>query len=331
MVFRSAQPPYLNLSTPFQGTILGGLQDGLQIIIKGTVLSSGGSRFAVNFQTRDSENDIAFQFNPRFEKGGYVVCNTKQNGSWGSELKRIKMPFRKGKPFEICVLVQILHFKVMVNRSHFLQYSHRVPFHCVDTISIEGPLQLDSIEFQNATMPPMVHPNLTYALLPSSVDSPASWKSVQNSPPAVPDVGSDCCGLTCPLLPQPLSYFSTAIPGGLCPSKSVIVSGTVLPYAESFHINLSSGRDITFQLKPRFNENAMVSKIKINKSWRSKKHRLPFERGQNFLVRIVCESDCFKMAVNGQRVGRYDHSLKNLSAINKLEVAGDIQLTIMQA
>lgn len=66
----------------------------------------------MNFQTGFNENDIAFHFNPRFEDGGYVVCNTKQKGQWGPEERKMQMPFKKGMPFELCFLVQRSDFKV---------------------------------------------------------------------------------------------------------------------------------------------------------------------------------------------------------------------------
>uniref|UniRef100_A0A2K6BJE8 Galectin n=1 Tax=Macaca nemestrina TaxID=9545 RepID=A0A2K6BJE8_MACNE len=71
------------------------------------------SPFAVNFQTGFSGNDIAFHFNPRFEDGGYVVCNTRQNGSWGPEERKMHMPLQKGMPFDLCFLVQSSDFKPM--------------------------------------------------------------------------------------------------------------------------------------------------------------------------------------------------------------------------
>ena len=39
-------------------------------------------RFAGNFQTRCSDSNIAFHFNPRLENTRYVVCNRKQKRSW---------------------------------------------------------------------------------------------------------------------------------------------------------------------------------------------------------------------------------------------------------
>lgn len=66
----------------------------------------------MNFHSGPSDNDIAFHFNPRFEEGGYVVCNTKQNRSWGTEERKMHMPFQMGIPFELCFLVNSCDFKV---------------------------------------------------------------------------------------------------------------------------------------------------------------------------------------------------------------------------
>uniref|UniRef100_A0A2K6GQZ2 Galectin n=1 Tax=Propithecus coquereli TaxID=379532 RepID=A0A2K6GQZ2_PROCO len=196
MAFSGAQAPYLSPVVPFSGTIQGGLQDGLQITVNGSVINSRENRFAVNLQTGFSDNDIALHFNPRFEKEGYVVCNTRQKGRWGPEERKKPMPFQKGRPFELSFLVQSSDFKVLVNGSFFVQYSHRVPFHRVDNISVVGPVQLSYISFQvsrppGTCIPPMVYPNKTY----------------------------------------PMPFF-TSIPGGLYPSKCIVLSGTVLPCAQ---------------------------------------------------------------------------------------------------
>lgn len=41
-----------------------------------------------------------------------------------------------------------MSWQVTVNGNHFVQYSHRVPFHHVDTLSITGAVQLSYIGFQ---------------------------------------------------------------------------------------------------------------------------------------------------------------------------------------
>ncbi|KAM5308396.1 galectin-9-like isoform 2-T2 [Glossophaga mutica] len=301
----SIQPPFVNPIVPFTGSIQGGLQEGLQITVNGTVHQIGATRFAVNFQTGLSDQDIAFHFNPRFKEGEYVVCNTKQKGSWGTEEKKMEMPFEKGNPFEVRFLVQSMEFQVSVNGNFFTRYSHRVPFHKVKFISVTGDVRLTNISFQppgfkqanaapmNPMIPPVMYPNPTY----------------------------------------PIPYF-TAIPGGMYRSKSITVSGTVLPSAQRMHISLHCGSDIAFHLNPHFDQNIVVRNTQINGSWgpeeRGLPRAMPFSRGQGFLVWILCEDTGFKVAVNGQHLFNYNHRVKDLPAINNLEVGGDIQLTHVQ-
>ncbi|XP_054565070.1 galectin-9B-like [Eptesicus fuscus] len=276
--------------------IEGGLKDGHQITVNGTTLHTCGTRFAVNFQTGSSGNDIAFHFNPRFEGVGYVVCNTKQKGYWGQEERTMRNPFQMGKPFEIRILVESTNFQVMVNGDRFVQYEHRVPFHRVDNVFVTGPVGLTYIGVNTQTV---VH-------------------TVQSTP-----------GQMFPPIP-----FFTSIPGGLYPFKGITISGTVLSNAQRFHINLCSGNDIAFHMSPRFNENAVVRNTQTNNCWgpeeRGLTRNMPFVRGQAFLVWIKCEGHCLKVAVDGQHLFDYYHRLTNLPAINNLEVGGDVQLTLVQ-
>ena len=69
----------------------------------------------MNFQRGYNDREIAFHFNPRFEEGGYVVCNTKQRGSWGPEERKMQMPFQRGGSFELCFQVQSSEFRVSWN------------------------------------------------------------------------------------------------------------------------------------------------------------------------------------------------------------------------
>ncbi|XP_051849168.1 galectin-9B-like isoform X2 [Antechinus flavipes] len=142
-----SQPPYQDPPIPFSGPIQGGLKDGHEITVNGSVLLTDGNSFAVNFQCGSTGN-IVFHFNPQFEDGGHVVCNTKTFGSWGPEEKKMQMPFQKGKCFEIRFQVRNEGFNVLVNGNYFVQYPHRIPFHEVDTITIEGIVQVSSINFQ---------------------------------------------------------------------------------------------------------------------------------------------------------------------------------------
>ncbi|KAK1331384.1 hypothetical protein QTO34_009338 [Cnephaeus nilssonii] len=434
MASSSVQAPFVNPVVPFSGTIQGGLQDGLQITVNGTALHACGTRFAVNFQTGFSDNDIAFHFNPRFEGSGYVVCNTKQKGRWGEEERKMHMPFQMGIPFEIRFLVQSSGFQVMVNGNFFTNYTHRVPFHRVDNISVNGAVGLTHISFQSTCLslpdsfpsclslrtPTLIrkpfgspkepslgitlnlaqipalplssavgsqtkHPCspcpacfLRDAILPACPFRTQTQGAQTKSEPRlnrapVPQLEEQNPPQSCPahlpashlthktstqtvvhtvqstpgqMFPNPVmpptaypspSYpipFFTSIPGGLYPSKGITISGTVLPYAQRFHINLRSGNDIAFHMNPRFHENAVVRNTQTNNCWgpeeRGLTRNMPFVRGQGFLVWIKCEGHCLKVAVDGQHLFDYYHRLTNLPAINNLEVGGDVQLTLVQ-
>ncbi|XP_059525434.1 galectin-9-like isoform X2 [Myotis daubentonii] len=322
MAFSSVQAPFVNPVVPFSGTIQGGLQDGLQITVNGTALHACGTRFAVNFQTGFSDNDIAFHFNPRFEEGGYVVCNTKQKGRWGPEERKMSMPLQMGIPFEIRFLVQSSGFQVTVNGNFFTNYVHRVPFHRVDNISVNGAVGLTHISFQPPSYWQATAAPITQTVIHTVQSTPGQmFPNPAIPPPAYPS----------PSYPIP---FFTSIPGGLYPSKSITITGIVLPYAQRFHINLRSGNDIAFHLNPRFDENAVVRNTQISNSWgpeeRGLNRSMPFARGQGFLVWIMCEGHCLKVSVDGQHLFDYYHRLTNLPAINNLEVGGDVQLTLVQ-
>lgn len=131
----------------------------------------------------------------------------------------------------------------------------------------------------------------------------------------------------------PIPYF-TSIPGGLFPSRVITVSGIVLPNAKRLHINLRCGSDIAFHLNPRFDENTVVRNTQLQGCWGSEERwlpvKMPFRQGQSFMVEIRCEGHCFLVAVDGQYLLEYAHRLKDLPAINHLEVDGNIQLTWVQ-
>uniref|UniRef100_A0A8C2XZC3 Galectin n=1 Tax=Capra hircus TaxID=9925 RepID=A0A8C2XZC3_CAPHI len=168
--FRHTQDPYINPPVPFTGRIEGGLQDGHKVTVLGHVPSKGEKRFSVNFQTGISDtNNIAFHFNPRFDGGGYVVCNTRQLGNWGSEAKKMQMPFQKGSEFEICFDVDRSSFKVTVNGSIFLDYVHRVPFDKVNAISICGCVHVSYISFQVRLHPALVPRGFVWGPVPLGV------------------------------------------------------------------------------------------------------------------------------------------------------------------
>ncbi|XP_070591360.1 galectin-9 isoform X2 [Erythrolamprus reginae] len=293
------QPPYYKPAVPFSGPIYGGLKDGMTISVTGSVLNSC-RRFQVDFQCGNCQvprSDIAFHFNVRFDEN-CIVCNSHERGGWQQEERKYDMVFRKGHPFEIRFLVNVSSYVVFIDGKLCLEFKHRIHVSRVDTIGISGELDVVSISFQG--------PN------------PYPFPTGQCFPPQI----------------YPVPY-QAAIFGGLFPSKSIIVSGTVSPCAQRFHINLKAGSETAFHLNPRFDENVIVRNTKLNAQWGSEERHLPcgmpLFRGQPFTIWIQCQANCFNVAVNGQHLFEYNHRIYNLNQINMLEVEGDITLSNVQA
>ncbi|XP_030041862.1 galectin-9 isoform X2 [Microcaecilia unicolor] len=313
------QAPIFRPPVPFTTPIHGGLQDGMMVVISGNVINTC-ERFSVNLQCgpHSPPHDIAFHFNPRFMEGGYVVCNTKENNTWGKEERKYEMPFKKGH-FEIRILLKNCSFMVAVNGKHFLEYQYRIPLARVNTLAVEGNVTLLCVSFQGANQNVCTANSFgtTYAAPPTQFPHntnpfPAPWQ-----PPnyAVP--------------------YHVSLYGGCYPSRSITVAGSIPTTAKRFHINLNFTGGTAFHLNPRFDENAVVRNSYINYTWGPEERnlpssKLPFSHGQNFVLWIVCETQCFKVMVNGQHMFNYNHRVPNLQQIDRLEVDGDVILQHVQ-
>lgn len=80
-------------------------------IVSFAPLSSVFSRFQVDLQY---VSDIILHFNPRYERGGYVVHNTLKNVGWGSEERKYENPFPRDQPFALQILVTGSHITSLI-------------------------------------------------------------------------------------------------------------------------------------------------------------------------------------------------------------------------
>ncbi|KAK7156615.1 hypothetical protein R3I94_006611 [Phoxinus phoxinus] len=316
------QQPFYNPRIPFSGPIQGGLQDGKSIIISGRVLP-GANRFNVNLQAGSySGADIALHFNPRYEGSGFVVKNTLQNSNWGSEERKYESPFPQGQTFTLQILVAQDAYKISTNGRHFADYKHRIPFTRVDTITVDGMVELNSVAFQSPA--PYLPPQPAF---PGYIQPQAGFQPQYAVPPG--------CGF--PAYPSAPSYtvpYKTVINGGLQPGKNIVINGVINPNASRIHFNLCYGSGIALHYNPRFDENLVVRNTKQMESWGSEERSggMPFHKGQPFQVTISCNPHQYNVFVNGKQAHTYKHRHGGkLRDIDILEVGGDLQLTLVQA
>ncbi|XP_078592226.1 galectin-8-like isoform X4 [Branchiostoma floridae x Branchiostoma japonicum] len=315
--FGGMQAPVVNPHIPYIGEIQGGLQPGKMITIQGFVIPGADRKpglfgimyeecwFHVNLQCGASTQpraDIALHFNPRL-MAGVVVRNCLQNQAWGAEEKpHGPFPFAMGQNFEMIILTEPDKFKVAVNGQHFIEFRHRIPFQRVNTLAIDGKVQIQAIRFDSGLPQPG-------APLPQRGPGP-----VYN--PQVPYIGS--------------------IPGGLYPGRMVIINGTVHPgMPDRFHFNLQCGAstapraDIAMQFNPRFAARAVVRNSLTNNKWGAEEKDtpyFPFMPGQPFELMVLCQQDSFKVAVNGQHLTEFRHRIQPLTRVDTLVVEGKVSL-----
>uniref|UniRef100_A0A8C2IHW8 Galectin n=1 Tax=Cyprinus carpio TaxID=7962 RepID=A0A8C2IHW8_CYPCA len=285
------QQPFYNPRIPFSGQIQGGLQDGKAIIISGRVLP-GANRFHVNLQCGShSGADIALHFNQRYESPGYVVHNTCQSRCWGSEERKYESPFPQGQPFTLQILVEQDKYKISTNGRHFMDFRHRIPYTQVDTISVDGMVELNSIAFQN--------PAPQYAVPPGCGTVP--YKTVING------------GL--------YPGKNIVINGVINPSANRITFNLRHRSGIAFHYNPRFDEKVVVR-----NTNHMEQWGTEERSG-----GLPFQRGQPFQVSISCNPHHYNVFVNGKQAHTYKHRFTMLNDIDILEICGDLQLTLVQA
>ncbi|KAM9039837.1 galectin-4 [Sarcophilus harrisii] len=314
------QPSY-NPTLPFNREIPGGLRSGMSVYIQG-VPSDHMKRFCVNFAVGDSPGcDVAFHFNPRFDGWDKVVFNTKQGGHWGSEERKRSMPFKKGAPFEMVIMVMDEHYKVVVNGSPFYEYGHRLPIQMVTHLQVDGDLQLYSINFLGGGPDP--------GQIPMTTPAYPGPGTPQEKPP------QELLTMEGPPIFNPPVPFWGRIQNGLTARKTIVIKGLVNQRGSSIIINFkeADSENVALHINPRLSDGVVVRNTFMDGKWGKEEKTItfnPFTWGQYFDLSVRCGHDRFKVFANGQHLFDYAHRFSNFHKVNMVEIKGDLSLSYVQ-
>ncbi|XP_044155677.1 galectin-9-like, partial [Bufo gargarizans] len=281
-----------NPTVPFFTHFHNEMKNGIVFNINGTVSSSANS-FFVNFQgSIGNTDDIALHFNVRFDEG-IVIWNTKEQKVWGKRGETAKVPFTKGQPFEIQIIVTDQEYKVSVDKNHFLDYPHRIPLNRVNTLAVDGAISLQRMEVEPQGI------GFHHHYFPGKQRN------------------------TVPLG----SKFPSSIKAGTV----VIINGSIPPLADRFDVNFRTGdaqrSDIAYQFNPRLEEGQVISNGRKNNIWLQSeaKSEMPFAREKPFELRFLVTDESYKVYVNGNYFLDYNYKIP-LNQVNTLAIMGCVIL-----
>ncbi|XP_069017200.1 galectin-4-like isoform X36 [Embiotoca jacksoni] len=385
------QPVY-GPKIPYLGPIYGGLRDGVSIYIQGST-PEDITRFFINLHCSESESsDIAMHFNPRFDGWDKVVFNSCQKGEWQSEEKIRSMPFSKGKSFEMVIMVTSQGYQIKVNGKDFHTFPHRLPVERVCAMQIGGDVSVQTINVIGGGMGggkgqggypgggagggypsgpgggsgggypggPGGGSGGGYPGGPGGGSGQGGYPGCDMGQGGYP--GSNLPGMGGQPVYNPPVPYSTKIPGGMSPKRTIIIRGMVPYAADQISINFMVGRsrDIAFHMNPRVKTRVVVRNSMIGGKWGHEEQELsmnPFKEGQYFDVSksvtqsfdvilvdcdvssvltlhvcvsqmsIRCGNQKFKVYVNGQHWLDFVHRLQSFSEIDTLEIMGDVKLS----
>ncbi|KPM09309.1 galectin-like protein 4, partial [Sarcoptes scabiei] len=124
-----------------------------RLAIGGVILIHGhpspnANFFAIALQNGPSNNfsdDVALYLSSTFTPPARIIRNSLIYNQWGPEESFGGQPLLLGQPFEIMILVESSEYKIAINKQHFTEFKHRLPFDRITHLAITGEVQIDSV------------------------------------------------------------------------------------------------------------------------------------------------------------------------------------------
>ena len=143
-------------SIPFWGHIPDGVHPGLVIHIDGHI-PHHADRFAINLvkgsdvgHHAEHHSSIALHLNPRLNED-YIVMNSRHHKDWQQEDRHHHThTLHKGHGFSITIHVDSDHYRISINGQHLCNFVHRMPYHEVGVLWIDGNIDVRTIEYRKS-------------------------------------------------------------------------------------------------------------------------------------------------------------------------------------
>ncbi|XP_051625400.1 16 kDa beta-galactoside-binding lectin [Manacus candei] len=122
------------------------IEPGECVKVKGKI-KSDAKGFAVNVG-KDS-NTLMLHFNPRFDCHGdinTIVCNSKEDGTWGEEDRKADFPFQHGDKIEMCISFDQTEATVKLPEAEF-KFPNRLGMEKIQYLAVEGDFKVKAIKF----------------------------------------------------------------------------------------------------------------------------------------------------------------------------------------
>ncbi|GFS65428.1 galectin-4 [Trichonephila inaurata madagascariensis] len=117
---------------------------GKGVYVSGKV-SDSPSRFEINLQCGEADSDIALHFNPRFDPSSELVLNSRDDGSWGEEIRESN-PIAPGSEVEIYILCQDSGYVIVIDGDVVIgSFPHRIDSSRVTHVNVDGSITVHRI------------------------------------------------------------------------------------------------------------------------------------------------------------------------------------------
>ena len=143
-----------NPAIPFWGHIPEGVHPGLVIHIDGHI-PHHADKFSINLvkgsdvgHHASHHSSIALHLNPRLNED-YIVLNSRHHKDWQHEDRHHHThTLHRGHGFSITIHVESQYYRISVNGQHLCNFDHRMPYHEVGALWIDGNIDVRSIEYR---------------------------------------------------------------------------------------------------------------------------------------------------------------------------------------